>query len=64
MASKNEEKISQSLYKRRMKTIRNRSGHRVEIMVDGKIVVVLPNTAVNVPADFVVPNGIGLYEKQ
>ena len=43
------------------KTIRNRGGYRVELVIDGKVVVFLPGVAVQVPIDFEVPNGLGLY---
>ena len=42
------------------KEVRNRSGHRVEIMIDGNVVVLLPGSTVEVPIDAVIPDGIGL----
>ena len=45
------------------KYVRNRSGHRVELLIDNKTVVFLPGKATKVPADFEVPNGLGLYVK-
>ena len=43
------------------KSVRNRSGHRVELVIDGKVVVFLPGKITEVPMDFQVPNGLGLY---
>lgn len=46
---------------KKMKSVRNRSGHRVELVIDGKVVVFFPGKITEVPADFDVPNGLGLY---
>lgn len=43
------------------KGVRNRSGHRVELVIDGKVVVFLPGKVTEVPINFQVPNGLGLY---
>lgn len=43
------------------KGVRNRSGHRVELVIDDKVVVFLPGKVTEVPMDFQVPNGLGLY---
>ncbi len=43
------------------KGVRNRSGHRVELVIDGKVAVFLPGKVTEVPMDFQVPNGLGLY---
>ena len=43
------------------KGVRNRSGHRVELVIDGEVVVFLPGKITEVPIDFQVPNGLGLY---
>lgn len=43
------------------KSVRNKSGHKVELVIDGKVVVFLPGTVVEVPMDFEIPNGLGLY---
>lgn len=43
------------------KSVRNRSGHRVELVIDGKVVVFLPGKVTEVPMNFQVPNGLGLY---
>lgn len=52
---------TQSPAKRKTKSVRNRSGHRVELVIDGKVVVFLPGKVVEVPMNFEVPNGLGLY---
>ena len=44
-----------------VKSVRNRSGHRVELVINGKVVVFLPGKSVEVPADFELPSGLGLY---
>lgn len=46
---------------KKVKNVRNRSGHKVELVIDGKVVVFLPGKVTEVPADFDVPNGLGLY---
>lgn len=43
------------------KSVRNKSGHKVELVIDGKVVVFLPGTVVEIPMDFEIPNGLGLY---
>lgn len=43
------------------KKVRNRSGHRVELVIDNKVVVFLPGKITEVPIGFDIPNGLGLY---
>lgn len=43
--------------------VRNRSGHRVELVIDNQVVVFLPGKTVEIPADFPIPGGLGLYVK-
>jgi len=45
----------------RTKKVRNRGNGKIELLIEGKIVVFPPKGTVNVPIDFEVPNGIGLY---
>lgn len=45
----------------KVKTVRNRSGHRVELVSGDKVIVFLPGKSVEVPADLEIPGGIGLY---
>lgn len=47
--------------KKTTKSVRNRSGHRVELVIDGKVVVFLPGKTVEVPMDFQIPGGLGLF---
>lgn len=47
--------------KKTTKFVRNRSGHRVELVIDGKVVVFLPGKTTEIPIDVGVPNGLGLY---
>lgn len=64
MTDKNEKQDTSATMQGTMKTfksVRNRSGHRVELVIDGKVVVFLPGKIVQVPVDFDVPNGLGLY---
>lgn len=48
---------------RKTKAVRNRSGQRIELLIDNKVVVFLPGRITQVPADFRIPSGIGLYER-
>lgn len=43
------------------KKVRNRSGQKIELVVNGEVVVFRPGISTEVPADFEVPGGIGLY---
>lgn len=63
MAEKNEMQTTSVQQKaaKKTKSIRNRSGHRVELVIDGRVVVFLPGKVVEVPMDFEIPNGLGLY---
>ena len=45
------------------KDVGNRSGQRIELVIDNKVVVFLPNKTQKVPADFPIPANIGLYVK-
>lgn len=45
---------------RTTKMVRNRSGHRIELVINERVVVFLPGKTVEIPADFDVPNGLGL----
>lgn len=50
--------------KKRTKKVRNRSNCKVELLIEGKVVVFPPKGTVEVPYDFDIPNGIGLYVKE
>lgn len=45
------------------KLVRNRSGHKVELLIDNKVVVFAPGKTTEIPSWFEVPNGLGLYVK-
>lgn len=45
----------------KMKNVRNKSGHRVELIVNNQVVVFLPGKITRVPEDTDIPNGLGLY---
>ena len=45
------------------KLVRNRGGHRVELFINGQVVVFLPGASVKVPTDAVIPQGVGLIER-
>lgn len=42
------------------KGVYNRSGHRVELIVNGKVSVLLPGSTLEVPMDLTIPDGLGL----
>lgn len=42
------------------KSVRNRSGHRVELIVGGEVRVLFPGDTISVPADTEILEGIGL----
>lgn len=42
------------------KSVRNRSGHRVELIVDGNVRVLFPGDTISVPVDTEILEGIGL----
>ena len=46
---------------KRKKFVRNRSGHKVELVIEGKVFAFLPGKVVEVPLDFAIPNGLGIY---
>lgn len=60
-----EQKQEKTAVKETAKTkwVRNRSGHRVELVINNKAVVFLPGKATEVPAEFEIPNGLGLYTR-
>ena len=43
------------------KFVRNRSGQKLELLIGEQVVVLLPGSTIEVPEDFNVPTGIGLY---
>lgn len=63
MVEKNDTQATSAEQKnaKEIKFVRNRSGHKVELVIDGKVVVFLPGKVVEVPINFDIPNGLGLY---
>lgn len=53
MAKKTTEKVTKEVY--------NRGGHRVELIVDGNVQVLLPGSTLIVPIETTIPEGIGLF---
>lgn len=47
--------------RRNIKFVRNRSGQKLEVLIGEEVVAILPGATIEVPEDFVVPTGIGLY---
>lgn len=43
------------------KLVSNRSGHRIELVNGSEVIVFLPGKITEVPMDFDIPNGLGLY---
>lgn len=43
------------------KKVRNRSGQRIELVINDKVVVFPPGSIVDVPKNFDIPAGIGLF---
>lgn len=44
------------------KKIRSIASNKRELEINGKLVSILPNQVIEVPADFVVPTGFGLQK--
>ena len=60
--SKVEEPVAETP-KAKTKSVRNRSDGKIELLINNEVVVFPPKGTVEVPIDFDVPNGIGLYVK-
>ena len=43
------------------KRVRNRNDYKVELLIDGNVVVFPPKKTVEIPANFDIPNNLGLY---
>lgn len=41
--------------------VRNRNNYKIELSVDGKILVFPPRRSITVPDTFELPEGLGLY---
>ena len=44
-----------------IKRVRNRNDYKVELLIDGNVVVFPPKKTVEIPANFDVPSNLGLY---
>ena len=53
--------MAKKIIERTTKEVCNRSGHRVELVVNGNVKVLLPGDVFHVPNEVVVPEGIGLF---
>lgn len=63
MAERKEAQVVYNKPVRRTKAVRNRSGHKVELVIEGRVVVFAPGEVVNVPMGVEIPSGLGLYVK-
>lgn len=45
----------------RTKSVRNRSGYKIELLINGVVVVFLPGKITKVPFDADIPQNIGLF---
>lgn len=43
------------------KKVRNRNDYKVELLIDGNVVVFPPKKTVEIPSRFNVPSNLGLY---
>lgn len=43
------------------KRVRNRNDYKVELLIDGNVVVFPPKKTVEIPTNFDIPNNLGLY---
>lgn len=55
------EKIKQESSTCKTKGVRNKGNNRVELVINGSVVVFLPGKLVKVPCDADIPEGLGLY---
>ena len=53
--------MAKKIIERTTKEVCNRSGHRVELVVNGSVKVLLPGDVFHVSDEVVVPEGIGLF---
>jgi Ni,Fe-hydrogenase III small subunit len=57
MAKKSFKEVNSKRY------VQNISAMKVELDINGELVVILPGVAVEIPVDFKIPGGIGLSER-
>ena len=46
-----------------MKSLRNNSNMKIELVINGKAIVILPKQVVEIPKEIVIPRGVGLVER-
>ena len=56
-----EEITEQTVQTPQIKRVRNRNDYKVELLIDGNVVVFPPKKTVEIPANFDVPSNLGLY---
>ena len=56
-----EEITEQAVQTPQIKRVRNRNDYKVELLIDGNVVVFPPKKTVEIPANFDVPSNLGLY---
>lgn len=62
MAKQTTEEVNeQVVHTPQTKKVRNRNPYKVELLIDGSVVVFPPKKAVDVPVNFDVPSNLGLY---
>ena len=44
-----------------IKRVRNRNDYKIELLIDGNVVVFPPKKTVEIPANFDIPINLGLY---
>ena len=57
-------KDAQPLQSPGMKTVHNRNKYKIELVVNGAVVVILPGKSVQLPVEYKVPENIGLYVRR
>lgn len=56
-----EEVTEQAVQTPQTKRVRNRNNYKVELLINGNVVVFPPKKTVEIPTNFDVPNNLGLY---
>lgn len=62
MAKKVNVEGTETLQVPELKKVRNRNDYKIELFIDGKVVVFPPHKSAEVPVDFILPANLGLYE--
>lgn len=56
-----EEVNEQTVQTPQTKRVRNRNDYKIELLINGNVVVFPPKKTVEIPANFDVPSNLGLY---